>query len=130
MLRARGAILICSAYALVACGSSARDEVQAKVQQFAHATANRDYRTLCEQVLAPPLIAKLTAAGVSCDQAMKIFVTSVSQPTISVSRISVHGSQASAVVLAAAKGQTAALETVELVQTRNGWRLASLATPR
>ncbi len=29
-------------------------------------------------------------------------------------------------VLAAATGQRAALESIELIQTRNGWRLASL----
>ena len=61
---------------------------------------------------------------------MKIFVDSVSNPTISVSRITVTGSHASAVVLAGATGQAAALERLELIQTQNGWRLASLASPK
>jgi len=34
--------------------------VQAKVEQFAHATASKDYATLCTQVLAPALVTRLT----------------------------------------------------------------------
>jgi hypothetical protein len=129
MRRSRGFALLCSAYVLAGCGASARDEVQAKVEQFAHATASKDYRTLCARVLAPALVSRLTAAGISCDQAMKIFVNSVSNPTISVSKITVSGNHASAIVLAGATGQPAALERIELIQTQNGWRLASLASP-
>lgn len=125
----RGVALICSAYVLVGCGASAKQEVQAKVQQFAQATAGKDFHTLCTQVLTPSLVARLTAAGISCDQAMKIFVDSVSNPTISVSKITVSGNHASAVVLAGATGQTPSLERIQLVETKNGWRLASLASP-
>lgn len=126
----RGVLLLCSAYALSGCGASERAQVQAKVQQFAHATASRNTRTLCRQVLAPVLVSRLTAAGLTCDQAMRIFVDSVTNPSITVSKVTVHGSKASAVVLAGATGQTAALETIELIQTQNGWRLVSLASPR
>jgi hypothetical protein len=129
MRRSRGVALLCSAYVVVGCGVSAKDEVQAKVEQFAHATAGKDVHTLCTQVLAPALVSRLTAAGITCDQAMKIFVDSVSNPTISVSKITVHGQQASAVVLANATGQTATVQRIQLIQTHNGWRLASLAAP-
>ncbi len=119
-----------SAWALGGCGASPREEVQAKVQQFAHATAAKDYATLCSQVLAPQLVTRLTDAGLSCPQAMKIFVSSVQNPTLSVSRVTVKGATASAVVLAGATGQPAALESIELTLTRRGWRLASLASPQ
>ena len=122
--------LLCSAYVLVGCGASARQQVEAKVQQFARATANRDYAALCHEVLAPALVAHLTAAGLSCQQAMRIFVSSVQNPTISVSKVNVHGSTATAVVLASATGQPAAVESIQLIETKNGWRLASLASPR
>jgi hypothetical protein len=130
MRLARGFSLMCVAYVVAGCGASASQQVQAKVEQFAHATAKRDYHQLCTQVLAPNLISHLAAAGLSCDQAMKAFVSSVQDPTISVSKVSVHGNSASAVVLAAASGQTAAIESIQLVQTSDGWRLASLAAPR
>ncbi len=129
MRSARVWVLLGIGYALVGCGASPRDDVQAKVQQFASATAKRDVAILCDQVLAPALIARLTAAGVSCQQAMRIFVSSVQHPTISVSRVTVTGANASAVVLSGATGQRAALEKIQLVQTKHGWRLVSLASP-
>ena len=118
------------AYALSGCGASASDQVQAKLQQFAHAVAGRDTGTLCSQVLAPDLVGHLTAAGLSCQQAMRTFVDSVTDPSLSVSKVHVKGSSASAVVLARAKGQQSSLESVQLTNTKQGWRLTSLASPR
>ncbi|MGI9184437.1 MAG: hypothetical protein ACR2GZ_05650 [Solirubrobacteraceae bacterium] len=129
MRSARVCVLLGIAYALVGCGASPRDDVRAKVQQFASATAKRDVAILCDQVLAPSLVARLTAAGLSCQQAMKLFVSSVQNPTLSVSRVTVKGASASAVVLTGATGQRAALEKIQLVQTKRGWRLVSLASP-
>ncbi len=122
-------LLLGIACALAGCGASPPNDVRAKIQQFAAATAKRDVAVLCDQVLAPTLVARLAAAGVSCQQAMKIFVSSVRRPTISISRVTVNGAHASAVVLAGATGQRAALEKVQLVQTKRGWRLISLASP-
>jgi hypothetical protein len=126
----RGIALLCSAYVLAGCGASAHQQVEAKVQEFARATANRNYAALCSDVLAPALVAHLTAAGLSCEQAMRVFVSSVQNPSINVSKVTVHGSSASAVVLASATGQRAAIESIELIDTKHGWRLASLASPR
>jgi hypothetical protein len=126
----RAIALLCSAYVLAGCGASPHQQVEAKVQQFARATANRDYAALCNDVLAPALVAHLTAAGLSCEQAMRVFVSSVQNPMISVSKVTVHGSTASAVVLASATGQPTAIESIQLINTKNGWRLESLASPR
>jgi hypothetical protein len=126
----RGIALLCSAYVLAGCGATAHQQVEAKVQEFARATANRNYAALCNDVLAPALVAHLTAAGLSCEQAMRVFVSSVQNPSISVSKVTVHGSSASAVVLASATGQPGAIESIELIDTNHGWRLASLASPR
>ena len=118
------------AYALTGCGASSSDQVQAKLQQFAHAVAARDTGTLCSQVLAPDLVGHLNAAGLSCQQAMKMFVQSVSDPSLSVAKVHVKGERASAEVLARAEGQPSSVESVQLTNTKNGWRLASLASPR
>jgi hypothetical protein len=126
----RAVALLGVAYALTGCGASASDQVQAKLQQFAHAVASRDIGTLCSQVLAPDLVGHLNAAGLSCQQAMRMFVNSVTDPSMSVSKVHVKGSSASAVVLARAKGQEASLESVQLTNTKGGWRLTSLASPR
>ncbi|MGB9184147.1 MAG: hypothetical protein WCB67_08770 [Solirubrobacteraceae bacterium] len=122
-------VLLGIAYALTGCGASPQNDVRAKIQQFASATAKRDVTILCDQVLAPTLVARLTVAGVSCQQAMRIFVSSVQHPTISISRVTVKGASASAVVLAGATGQRAALEKIQLVRAKHGWRLVSLTSP-
>jgi ketosteroid isomerase-like protein len=114
---------------LSGCGATASDQIQAKLQQFAHAVAARDTGTLCSQVLAPDLVGHLNAAGLSCRQAMATFVNSVTDPSLSVSKVHVKGSSASAVVLARAKGQQASVESVQLTNTKPGWRLTSLASP-
>jgi len=129
MKPARAIALIGIAYALAGCGASASDQVQAKLQQFAHAVASRDARTLCSEVLAPTLVERLTAAGLTCDDAMQTFFGSVSDPTIAVSKVSVKGANASAVVLSGAKGQPSSLDDVHLTNTKHGWRLTSLAAP-
>lgn len=123
-------MLLGAAYAVSGCGASQHDEVQAKVQQFARATAAGDYVALCQQVLAPSLIQRLAGANLSCQQAMRVFVHSVNNPTLSVAKVTVTGQRASAVVLATATGQQPSLTTIQLVSTKNGWRLASLASPR
>ncbi len=129
MRLALGLRIIVAACALSGCGASQRDEVQAKVQQFVKATANRDYRAICGQVLAPSLLERLTAAGVGCEQAMQIFLQSVQDPTLSIGSISVKGRRASVITLTGARGQSTALEAIGLVQTPQGWRVSSLATP-
>jgi hypothetical protein len=126
----RWIVLLGVAYALAGCGASPSDQVQAKLQQFAHAVATRDAGTLCTQVLAPDLVGHITAAGLTCRQAMRLFVNSVTDPTLNVSKVHIKGSTASAVVLARAKGQPASVESVQLTETRTGWRLTSLASPR
>jgi hypothetical protein len=118
------------ASALGGCGGqSEQDQVRAKVEQFVTAAAGRNYGTICTQVLAPSLLARLVAGGISCPQAMQIGFGGVSRPTLSIGRITVSGSRASVIALSTAQGQPASLDTVELTRTSNGWRIASLGGP-
>jgi hypothetical protein len=118
------------ALGLAGCGQSAHDAVQSKVQQFLQATASHEYRTLCTQVLGPALLAHLRAGGIPCEQAMSIALGRVHAPILSVGRITVDGDHAEAITLSGAAGQRGAFETIDLVNTSNGWRIASLAAPR
>lgn len=121
------AVLLLATLALAGCGTSERDQVKAKVLQLARASASRDYRVLCEQVLAPSLVRHLTANGISCQRGMQVALAAVSQPTVSVGRVTVDGNQASAITLSFATGQQASLATVELVRTGAGWRVWSVS---
>ena len=118
-----------AAAALTGCGTSERDDVQAKVQQFVHAAADRDYKTICGQVLAPSLLEHLAAGGVGCEQAMQIALGRVQSPTLSIGRVTISGSTASVITLTAARGQEASLDAIQLVKTGQGWRITSLGSP-
>ncbi len=133
MLGIRGIALVASvgaACALGGCGTSEHDQVQAKVEQFATAAAGKDYQTICDQVLAPSLLAHLAPpAGPGCEQAMQIGLGSVRNPTLGTGPISISGDHASVVALTGARKQEDALTAIELVQTDHGWRISSLGSP-
>jgi hypothetical protein len=124
-----GILLLCCACVLGGCGTSASDQVRAKVEQFVKAAADKDYTTICNQVLAPSLLERLSAAGVSCPEAMQLALGGVRSPTISIGKVRVNGKRASAITLSTAAGQQASIDTIDLVKTGNGWRLASLGSP-
>jgi hypothetical protein len=114
---------------LSGCGASDHDQVQAKVEQFLHATATKDYRTLCNQVLAPSLLERLAAGGIPCEQAMQIGLGGVQGPILSIGRILVNGQRASAITLTGARGQRGSIDAIELIKTGQGWRVTSLESP-
>jgi hypothetical protein len=122
-----GSLLALSAALLATgCGASARDQVHSKVQEFAVAVAHKDAQTICNDVFAPSLVAHFKAAGLSCVHGMRIFFAGLHHPTLAVGPITVRGSRASVVTLSGASGQTAAVRSVNLVDTSNGWRIVSL----
>jgi hypothetical protein len=129
-MSARAALMLAAAgVTLAACGTSPRDAVRAKVQQFAQTASHHDYKTMCTQVLAPSLAARAGSAGLSCEQAMAIALGSVRNPTISVGQVTVKGDAASAIVLSVAANQQASLDTLDLVRTHSGWRITALKGP-
>jgi hypothetical protein len=120
--------LAIAACALGGCGASASDQVKAKVQQFAHAVAAHDGRTLCDQVLAPSLLVRFNSVGLPCVKAMRIFLGSVHNPTLAIGRVEINGGKAEALTLSGARGQLGALSAIELVNTSNGWRVSGLGS--
>jgi hypothetical protein len=118
-----------AAVALAGCGTSERDQVQAKVDQFIKATSRHDYATLCTQVLAPSLLSHLTAYGIKCEQAMAIGLKNVTDPNLAIGSITITGSKASVTTITTAKGQEASLTAIVLTNTAKGWRVSSLGTP-
>jgi hypothetical protein len=122
-------LLVFAACALSGCGSSAKDQVRSKVEQFAGATAHKDYATICNQVLAPALVKRLTSYGIGCEQAMRLALGDVRRPTLSIGQITVKGKTASVITLTVAQGQQASLDALQLIETSDGWRISSLHSP-
>lgn len=115
-----------TAVLLAGCGTSATDQVRSKVQQFAVAITHKDAHTICDDVFAPALVQHFTSAGLTCVRGMGIFFSGLKHPTLALGPITVNGSKASVITLSGAKGQTAAVRSVNLVDTSNGWRIVSL----
>jgi hypothetical protein len=120
------ALAALGALALAACGSSQANQVRAKVQQFGTAVRSHDYRTICTQVLAPQLLGDIAAGGVSCEEAMKLGLGSVSGARLVLSNVRVSGSTATVLTATQAKGERTTLATLHLTETRAGWRIVSL----
>ena len=125
-MRALGVVLAAVlALGLAGCGSSDSAQVHAKVDQFVHAVATHDAKTVCGEVLAPSLVTRLTQEGLSCQRGIQIFLASVRDPTLSVGRVTIARNAASALVLAGARCQRLAVASLYLVKTSGGWRIAS-----
>ncbi|HEX3318159.1 MAG TPA: hypothetical protein VHR88_09075 [Solirubrobacteraceae bacterium] len=107
-----------------------RAAVRGTLVKLERATAAHDYATMCNQVLARELIARVAGAGLPCQTALKLGLRGVRQPHLQVTTIKVSGNRALAQVYSAAKGQRAATDVVQLVRERGAWRVASLAGPQ
>jgi hypothetical protein len=118
-----------AALVLAGCGSSAADQVRAEVQQLARATAARAYGTICQRILAPSLVAHLASIGAPCPSALRVALSDVHNPVVSVGKVIIRGSRAWAITLSSARGQRAELVAIQLSKTRRGWRITSLASP-
>jgi hypothetical protein len=113
------------AFGLAGCGSSDSDQVHAKVDEFVHAVSAHDAKAVCNDVLAPSLVARFTQEGLTCERGIQIFLRSVHNPTLSVGRIAVNRDSASALVLTGAHCQKLTLAQLFLVKTSGGWRISS-----
>jgi hypothetical protein len=123
------AVLVVAALLLGGCGSSASDQVRAEVGRLAQATADRSYETICNQILAPSLLAHLASNGIPCAQAVRVALSGVRNPVVSVGKVIIKGSRAVAITLTSAWGQKAEVVAIELQRIGRGWRIASLGSP-
>jgi hypothetical protein len=131
----RPLLLVLAACALAGCGDNGpSDEAQIRttLNEFQRATADQDYRALCDRILAPKLVQTVEQIGLPCESALEKGFEDVRDPKLSVGRITVDGDGAKAQVRSSAAGQSPSDDTVELVRVGDGWRIASLgegATP-
>jgi hypothetical protein len=121
--------ILAAASTLAGCGASAQQEIKAKLQQFARAASHQDYGTICRQVLAPSLVEHLTANGIACEEAMQVAFNGVTDPSLSVGKVTIKGQTATAVTLSMARNQPSELDAIKLVNTDSGWRVSALASP-
>ncbi len=109
-------------------GASDEQQVRDTLGRYQRATATRDYKQLCGQVLSRALVARLARVNLPCEQALGLSAP-VRQPTLQVLKVKVMGSRAFALVRSSALGQPPSTDTFELVKDDGAWRISALASP-
>jgi hypothetical protein len=127
------ALLLCGALALAACGGgggspkrSDADRVRDTLSAFGQASAEHDYRRVCADLLAKPVIDAVRGAGLSCESAMKTALQGVQSPKLEVGQVTIKGNRASAKVHTTAANQQASDDTVALVREGGDWKIGAL----
>jgi hypothetical protein len=132
-LRAPGPLVAVVAGALCAglagCGEAAPSEerrVRDVLVAFGRATAAKDYRRLCRELLAPSLLEEVSAIGLPCETAVRTALEDLEDPRLTVGAIVVTGERATAQVRTSAAGQEPSRDVVQLEKVDGNWRIASL----
>src|SRR4051794_26181860 len=101
------AVLAVSGVLAGGCGGGPSDieKVHDVVEGFGKASAAKDYQRLCDDLLAPKLVADVEAAGLPCEVALKQGLGEVASPTLTIGTIKVSGDAATADVQSSAKGE-------------------------
>ena len=127
----RPLLLVVAACAVAGCGESGptdEQRIRGALAEFGRATAERDYRALCDRILAPELIETVEQVGLTCELALRKGFEDVEDPRLAVGAIDVSGDRATAEVRSSATGESPSQDTVELVKVGEGWRIASLGS--
>jgi hypothetical protein len=94
------------------------------VQKLEKATAQHDYSTICDQLLASAT--RKQAGGDQCSDVMSQRAAGVSHPRIRIQSIDVRGNEAFVRVRTTATGQAPTGDTIRLVRESGRFRILSL----
>jgi hypothetical protein len=107
-------------------GPTPEEQVRTTVGDFGNATAAKNYHRLCEDILAPRLVDKVTEVGLPCESALRQGLGRVKDPHLTIGRVVVDGDSASAEIRTSAAGEQPSKDTLKLVKVNGTWRISSL----
>lgn len=116
---------------LVGCGDAGptpEEQVRTTVSEFGRATAAKDYKTMCDRLLAPKLIEDVTQIGLSCERALKRGLERVRDPRLTIGQVKIDGDTATAEIRTSAAGQEPSKDTLKLVNVNGTWKISSLGS--
>ena len=116
---------------LTGCGESEpppEEQVRSTVAAFARATADKDYRAMCDRLLAPDLVEQVESIGLSCEDALDRGLGDVEDPRLSIGEVVVEGEEATVETRTSAAGQEPSADTLRLVNIDGTWKISSLGT--
>jgi hypothetical protein len=121
------ALALAAAGTAAGCGKSDDEQVREALTRFESAAKQRDFKELCDDLLARELVARLRAVGLPCPIALSRGLGSVLQPSIDVEKVKVSGDTALAQITTTAVGQRPSHDTMRLVKQDGKWRISSLS---
>ncbi len=105
------------------------EEVRAALDRYAAATRDKDYQTLCDELLASDLVERIRNAGLPCEVALRTGLEERRNPTLKVLSVEVDGDRAVARVSGSAAGEVPGTANYRLVREEDDWRIASSGGP-
>jgi hypothetical protein len=116
---------------LAGCGETEpppEELVRSTVASFARATAAKDYRTMCDRLLAPDLVEDVESIGLPCEVAMRQGLGDVEDPRLTIGQITVGDDEATVEIRTSAAGEEPSRDTLKLVNLDGTWKISSLGT--
>ena len=110
-------------------GPNDSEAVSETLDDYAAATRDKDYQTICDDLYAKDLVDRVRAAGLPCEVALRTGLGDRQNPRLEVLGVEVNGDQALARVRSTAGGEVPSTDLVRLVKEDGGWRVASLSEP-
>jgi ketosteroid isomerase-like protein len=128
---AGGAILVLLIIAVITLkpGPDSDKQVRETLDRYAQATRDKDYQTLCDDLLASALVEQILRGGLPCEVALKTGLDERKNPRLQVLAVEVSGDQAAARARTTAIGEPTSVDTIRLVRQDESWRVASLQQP-
>jgi hypothetical protein len=109
-------------------GPTPEQQVRVTVSDFGRAAAAKDYKTICDRLLAPKLLEDVTSVGLPCESALKRGLGQVKDPRLTIGNVTIDGDQASAEIRSSASGQEPSQDTLRLVKVNGTWKISSLGS--
>jgi len=109
--------------------------VRQALERYEQASAEKDYQTLCDELLASSYVKQTAGSGLPCEVALRTALEDVRNPTLDVVSVEVNGDRAAARVRGSAAGQVPGDAVYTLVREDDSWRIlpprpsASTAAP-
>ncbi len=123
------AVVVVGAVLLLKPGPNDNEAVADTLDDYAAATRDKDYQTICDDLYATDLVDRVRAAGLPCEVALRTGLEDRQNPRLEVLGVEVNGDQALARVRSTAGGEVPSTDLVRLVKEDGDWRVASLSEP-
>jgi hypothetical protein len=106
-------------------GPNSEKDVRSTLDRYAQASREKDYQTLCDDLLSKEIVDRIRSVGLPCEVALRTGLEGRGNVRLTVLGVEVNGDQALARVRGTATGEVPGTSTYRLVREDGGWRIAT-----